>query len=114
MCMHANSFFVFTHNQINEITLMLYQKIDENNALQRKLDQLNAQNQQLVFQQQLAATLQQQQQQQPQQHIAASPPALAAQPSTNNFSPLNISNLLANATNSSQAANQLALAALQG
>ena len=41
---------------------MLYQKIDENNALQRKLDQLNAQNQQLVFQQQLAATLQQQQQ----------------------------------------------------
>ena len=29
---------------------MLYQKIDENNVLQRKLDQLNAQNQQLVFQ----------------------------------------------------------------
>ena len=29
---------------------MLYQKIDENNALQRKLDQLGAQNQQLVFQ----------------------------------------------------------------
>ena len=53
---------LFWHNQINEITLMLYQKIDENNALQRKLDQLNAQNQQLVFQQQLAATLQQQQQ----------------------------------------------------
>lgn len=95
---------------------MLYQKIDENNALQRKLDQLNAQNQQLVFQQQLAATLQQQQQQPQQQLIAASPPALAAQasPATNNFSPLNVSNLLANANNSSQASNQLALAALQG
>ena len=34
---------------------MLYSKIDENNALQRKVEQLQSSNQQLVFQQQLAS-----------------------------------------------------------
>ena len=39
--------------------MMLYSKIDENNLLQRKVEQLTAQHQQFVFQQQIA-TLQQQ------------------------------------------------------
>ncbi len=34
---------------------MLYSKIDENNALQRKVEQLTSQNQQLLFAQQLAS-----------------------------------------------------------
>ena len=41
--------------QINEITLMLYSKIDENNALQRKVEQLTYQNQQMMFTQQIAS-----------------------------------------------------------
>jgi len=37
--------------QINEITVMLYQKIEENSMLTRKLEQVQAQNQQLLLHQ---------------------------------------------------------------
>ena len=40
---------------MNEVTVMLYQQIEENNILKRKLEQVQAQNQQLLLQQSISA-----------------------------------------------------------
>lgn len=77
--------------QINEITLMLYQKMDENNALTRRVEQSNTQYQQLFLQQQLASL------QHVSGHQASTSPSLSAATATatsNLLNQVNLSGLL--------------------